>query len=114
MIDAIAAGHLCVDIIPEITDEATAASDHFMAPGRLTEVGGALLTTGGSVSNTGLALHRLGLDVRLLARVGDDLIANLIREILNAQSPKLTQELAVGRDEPSSYTVVISPPLMPS
>jgi len=110
MIDAIAAGHLCVDIIPQITDEATAASDNFLAPGRLTEVGGAILSTGGSVSNTGIAMHRLGLNVRLLARIGDDFIANLTRDILAARDPKFAEELAVGHGEPSSYTVVISPP----
>jgi len=110
MIDAIAAGHLCVDIIPLIPDAATAASDNFLAPGRLTEVGGAIVSTGGSASNTGIALLKLGLEVRLVARVGDDLIGNLAREILNSYSPKLTEELSVGHGEPSSYTVVISPP----
>ena len=110
MIDAIAAGHLCVDIIPQITDEATAASGNFLAPGRLTEVGGAVLTTGGAVSNTGIALHRLGLNVRLVARIGHDFIANLTRDILNARDPKLTEGLTVAHGEPSSYTVVISPP----
>ena len=110
MIDAIAAGHLCVDIIPLIPDATTAASDNFLAPGRLTEVGGAIVATGGAASNTGIALHRLGLEVRLVARVGDDLIGNLTRQILNSYSSKLAEELSVGHGEPSSYTVVISPP----
>jgi sugar/nucleoside kinase (ribokinase family) len=110
MIDVITAGHLCVDIIPLITDADTAASDNFLAPGRLTEVGGALLSTGGSVSNTGIALFKLGLEVRLVARIGDDVIGNLTRDILAARSPKLVEELAVGHGEPSSYTIVISPP----
>ena len=107
MIDAIAAGHLCVDIIPEIL---SADADSFLIPGRLTETGGALLSTGGSVSNTGLAMHNLGLDVRLLARIGDDFIGNLTRDILESHNPKLVEELAVGHGEPSSYTIVISPP----
>ncbi|MFN8563131.1 MAG: hypothetical protein U0703_16320 [Anaerolineae bacterium] len=34
--------------------------------------------TGGSVSNTGLALNRFGVNVRLMASVGDDQIARLI------------------------------------
>jgi sugar/nucleoside kinase (ribokinase family) len=110
MIDVIAAGHLCVDIIPQITDVATAASEHFLAPGRLTEVGGAVLSTGGAVSNTGLALHKLGLKVRLVARLGDDLIGKLTREIIQAIHPALVEELTTGHGEPSSYTVVISPP----
>ena len=109
MIDVIVAGHLCVDIIPQIPKVST-RSDDFLAPGRLAEVGAALLSTGGSVSNTGLALHRLGLDVRLLARIGDDFIANLIRDILRAHGEGLADHLSVAHDEPSSYTIVINPP----
>ena len=110
MIDAVVAGHLCVDIIPQITDPATATSGSFLVPGRLTEVGGAVLATGGAVSNTGIALFKLGLDVRLVARIGDDLIANVIRDILHTHDPVLVENLGVTHGEPSSYTIVISPP----
>ncbi len=109
MIDAIAAGHLCVDIIPTI-DQVAASSESFLAPGRLTEVGPAVLSTGGAVSNTGLALHRLGVDVRLVARVGDDQIADLTRNLLQRHGPHLADTLGVGVGEPSSYSVVINPP----
>jgi sugar/nucleoside kinase (ribokinase family) len=110
MIDAIAAGHLCVDIIPTIMDAASGTSDNFLAPGSLTEVGAALLSTGGSVSNAGLALRKLGLEVRLLAKIGDDFVGNLTRDILGSHDPRLASELTIGRGEPSSYTVVISIP----
>jgi len=110
MFDVIAAGHLCVDIIPTITDTASAAPDNFLAPGSLTEVGAALLSTGGAVSNTGLGLRKLGLEVRLLAKIGDDFVGNLTRDILSSHDPHLASELAIGRGEPSSYTVVISIP----
>jgi len=109
MIDAIVAGHLCVDVIPTINQEA-ASSESFLAPGRLTEVGPAVLSTGGAVSNTGLALHRLGIDVRLIARVGDDQIAELTRNLLRRYGPHLADTLGVGQGEPSSYSVVINPP----
>jgi sugar/nucleoside kinase (ribokinase family) len=110
MIDAIAAGHVCVDITPQITDAATAASASFLAPGRLTEVGGAIIAPGGAVSNTGLAMHVLGLEVRLVARVGDDVIADITRQLLAARGERLVDGLTVARGEPSSYTVVISAP----
>jgi len=110
MIDVVVAGHLCVDIIPVIADQATAASESFLAPGRLTEVGPAVLSTGGAVSNTGLSLLRLGIDVRLVARIGDDLIGRLICDILASHGPQTTQHLAIASGEPSSYTVVINPP----
>jgi sugar/nucleoside kinase (ribokinase family) len=109
MYDALVAGHLCVDITPVI-DAATAQSAVFLAPGRLTEVGEAIFSTGGAVSNTGQALYKLGLSVRLAARVGDDAIADLIRTILGRYNPEFSAMPTVGRGEPSSYTVVIAPP----
>jgi sugar/nucleoside kinase (ribokinase family) len=109
MYDALVAGHLCVDIIPVIDTE-TAHSAMFMAPGRLTEVGEAIFSTGGAVSNTGQALFKLGLNVRLAARVGDDTIAGLIRTILGRYNPEFSAMPGVGRGEPSSYTLVIAPP----
>ena len=109
MIDAIVAGHLCVDIIPTISQEAL-ASGSFMAPGRLTETGAMVVSTGGAVSNTGIGLHRLGVDVRLLARIGDDTIGQLTRDIVAQQHPRLAEHLVSAQGEPSSYTIVISPP----
>lgn len=109
MIDVIAAGHLCVDIIPQILDAATATSDSFLAPGRLTEVGGLVLAMGGSVPNTGLALYTLGMNVSLLARLGDDEIGDLTRRILSMRDPGLAEHLVICH-EASSYTIVINPP----
>lgn len=109
MIDVLVAGHLCVDIIPDIPP-ASAQSDSFLAPGSLTQVGAAVISTGGAVSNTGLALHRLGFDVRLIARIGDDHIGRLPYQILKARDEKFVQDLAVAGGEGGSYTLVINPP----
>ncbi len=109
MPEVIAAGHLCVDIIPRIM-AGSADMAGFLAPGRLTEVGELTLSTGGSVSNTGLALHRLHVDVQLVGRLGEDLIADLTRQILASHGAHLTEHLAIARGEPSSYTIVINPP----
>ncbi len=88
MIEVITAGHLWVDIIPQ-GSEAAGRSAGFLVPGRLTETGGLLFATGGSVSNTGVSLHRLGTDVRLLARIGDDAIGQLAREVIRRQGEPL-------------------------
>ncbi|MFO7917908.1 MAG: carbohydrate kinase family protein [Anaerolineae bacterium] len=109
MIDVLVAGHLCVDIIPAIP-AISAQSDSFLAPGRLTEVGAAVISTGGAVSNTGLALHRLGLDVRLLGRIGDDHVGQLTQHILEARNETLVQDLVIAQDEGGSYTLVLNPP----
>lgn len=109
MLDAIVAGHLCVDLIPEI-DRETAESASFLEPGRLTESGRLTVSTGGAVSNTGLSMHRLGLDVRLVARLGNDTTGYLTRDLVAAHSSLLTEYLSFSEGEPSSYTLVISPP----
>jgi len=109
MPEIIAAGHLCVDIIPRIPPGAASGAG-WLAPGRLTEVGEAVLTTGGSASNTGLALHKLGVDVRLVARLGDDLLGHLIGQIIAGFDPHLAESFVIAQGEASSYTIVISPP----
>lgn len=108
MIDVLVAGHACVDIIPRILPGMSGPG--WLVPGRLTEAGEAMLTPGGAVSNTGLALHKLGVDVRLVARVGDDIVGDLLRRIIALTDPRLTESLVVAPGEFGSYTIVISPP----
>ncbi len=109
MVEVITTGHICVDILPAM-DTTSAVSESFLAPGRLVESGALSFTPGGSVSNTGVAFHRLGTSVQLIGRVGIDRIAALTREVLSAHSPALPEHLTVAEGEPSSYTIVISPP----
>ena len=109
MIDVIAAGHISWDVLPEIPAE-SALSGNFLAPGRLAEVGALTFAAGGCVSNTGIALHILGAKVRLAARIGDDRIGALTREVLAAHSPALPEHLTEVAGEQSSYTIVLNPP----
>lgn len=102
MIDAVVAGHICLDIIPALPPGIR------FEPGRLVEAGRATLSTGGTVSNTGLALHKLGMSVRLVGKVGDDLFGDNVRALLNRREPGLGEAMAVAPGEPTSYTVVIS------
>ena len=67
--DAIVAGHICLDIIPDLSGSTLEQFRRTFVPGRLVQVGSATLGTGGAVSNVGLALHKLGLDVRLMGKV---------------------------------------------
>lgn len=107
--DIVVAGHICLDIIPALPDSG-GRMDHLLAPGRLTLVGPATVSTGGAVSNTGLALHRLGLPVRLVSRVGDDLLGQTTLACLRGHGEHLAEGMVVASGEASSYTVVLSPP----
>lgn len=77
----VVAGHICLDIIPTFGREADVA---MFAPGSLTRVGQAVCSTGGAVANVGLALHRLGMPVRLMGRIGNDMFGRQVIQIINA------------------------------
>lgn len=106
VIDIIVSGHLCIDLIPQMDH---VPLEKLATPGRLFETGPLAVATGGAVSNTGLALHRLGVDVRLMATVGDDILGQTIINILKNRDERLAQSISVQPDQSSSYTVVLSP-----
>ena len=104
MPQTIVAGHVCLDVIPAI-DGGTG----LLKPGVLVVVGKPTIATGGAVANTGVALHRLGVDVGLVARVGDDPFGKIIRDVLAAEDPALAAGINVAAGETSSYTIVYNP-----
>jgi len=104
----IVAGHICLDIQP-VFPAGTAAGGVFR-PGGLTLVGPALRSTGGAVSNTGLALHRLGVETRLLGKVGDDWIGREILAVLRSRGPRLAAGMIAVPGARSSYSIVLNPP----
>ncbi|RKP49916.1 carbohydrate kinase family protein [Cohnella endophytica] len=107
--EVIVAGHICLDIIPKLTERKEGVETLFI-PGKLVNVGPAVIATGGAVSNTGIALHRLGSRVRLMGKIGDDPFGRTIVQVLNGYDPSLAEGMIVAPGEHSSYTMVISPP----
>lgn len=107
-IQAIVAGHICLDIIPNL-DKQTKSFGELITPGNLLVSDPATVATGGAVSNTGLALHRLGLPVELMGKIGRDLFGEGIRRVLRNYGQRLADGMIVS-DDPSSYTVVINLP----
>jgi sugar/nucleoside kinase (ribokinase family) len=110
MTDAIVAGHLCLDIIPDLSAHAAGQFDAAFQPGRLVHVGPAATSTGGAVSNTGLALYRLGIETRLLARVGADQFGRTIQQMVAEHAPALAEGIVTSTETSTSYSIVISPP----
>jgi len=107
---AVVAGHICLDIIPEI---AATGHERFLArlqPGRLVEIGPAAFSTGGPVSNTGLALHKLGVPTRLMGKVGADRFGEILRDIVSGYSPELARGMIVDGASSTSYSLIFSPP----
>lgn len=99
---AIAAGHLCLDIIPAFREGVAQ-----LEPGKLIEVGSATIAAGGGVANVGQALLKLGVDTTLIGKVGDDAFGSLLE---NALLPGAARSLIRAAGESTSYSVVLSMP----
>lgn len=107
--DIIVAGHICLDMIPTM-HESQSDITALLLPGKLVNVGPAVMSTGGAVSNTGIALHRLGSQVKLMGKIGADPFGQTILTLLRQQDPSLVEGMIVSPNETSSYSIVISPP----
>lgn len=104
----VVAGHVCLDIIP-----AFRGGGITLEPGRLIDVGAATLACGGGVANVGQALLKLGVDARLMGKVGDDAFGRIIETSLREvapSNPDVVRSMKRAAGESTSYTVVLNPP----
>lgn len=101
------AGHLCIDITPCFPFVGGYEPAKMFSPGAMTTVGEAIFSTGGTVSNTGLAMEKLGMDVALNGKVGDDAFGAAIKKLVGEENAK---SLKVVSGQNTSYTLVFSVP----
>ena len=109
---AVVAGHICLDMIPNLEHLKPGQFSELFQPGRLIVAGSVTFAPGGPVPNTGIALHRLGVPVDLIARVGDDPFGQIVRDLISAQGDRLAQGISADKGSATSYTVIICPPGM--
>ncbi|MBW6465310.1 MAG: carbohydrate kinase family protein [Brevefilum sp.] len=110
MKQAIFAGHICLDLTPDLSAVPEGQFQHLFQPGKLIRAGGVKLSTGGSVPNTGLSMHRLGFPVRLIGKIGNDLVGRALQDIITAEGPHLADDLVIDLTLPTSFTIIINPP----
>lgn len=103
-VEAVVAGHVCLDIAPTLPESAVT-----FTPGHAIEAGKAVLAPGGPAANTGLALYRLGLNTRLMGKVGDDLFGRAIVRSIGVHGLDVASSMLVVPNEESAYAVVLSP-----
>ena len=108
--EALVAGHICLDIHPDLGRARREPFEDTFLPGRLVAVGPVTYSTGGAVSNTGLALDRLGIAVSLAGKVGDDLFGQAVSQLIAARSPQLADGMVVDISANTSYTIIINYP----
>ena len=106
--EAVVAGHICLDITPKFEREDAVPIPELLRPGTLIGMKGVELSPGGAVSNTGTSLAKLGVSTALVAKVGEDALA----EILRAKLGPLANSTGVQAVEGvrTSYTVILAPP----
>src|SRR3954468_11891288 len=103
MPSVVVAGHVCVDLIPELA----AVPD--VGPGELAEVGPLVAAPGGAVANTGSVLAGLGARVAVAGDAGDDELGALLETMLAARGLDTTN-LARRAGETTSYSLVLQAP----
>lgn len=101
--DVQVAGHLCIDLVPGLLDSAD------VTPGRLIQTGPLDLRLGGCVGNTGPDLAGLGLRALLVTSLGDDVLAETVRVMVDAV-PGADHRLETVPGGTTSYSVVVEPP----
>ena len=108
--DAVVAGHICLDLHPDLSGSAREPFEKIFVPGHLIEAGPVTYASGGAVSNTGLALNRLGIATRLVGKVGDDLFGRTLCQIIASYGENLTEGIIIDASADTSYTIIINYP----
>lgn len=99
-------GHICLDTVPDLPGKL----ETMFVPGRLSEIGPMTFSTGGPVSNTGLALQKLGVNTRLMGKVGDDVLGQAVKQIVNSYGSHLAEGMITDPAIQTSYTIVVNLP----
>jgi len=107
---ALVAGHICLDVFPDMGHLQPGSFEQQFRPGHLITVGGLHFSTGGPVSNVGLALHHLGIPARLVTRIGDDPFGLILQDIIKSRGPHLLDDMITSPQGETSYSLIISPP----
>jgi sugar/nucleoside kinase (ribokinase family) len=97
------AGHLCIDITPELTGVPE------LVPGQLYQIGSAQLTLGGCVANTGLTLAAAGVPTRVCSRVGNDPLGEIARRLLAEHGVDMG-DVTTTTGAATSYSIVLQLP----
>ncbi len=107
---AIIVGLLCLNMTPDLTALPEAQCQDFFQPSYLVQTDSVGYAPGGAVANIGLILHELGVPVRLIGKIGDDLFGHILQEQLRKIAPTLADDLVIDLSQPTGVTVLSNPP----
>ncbi len=105
---AVAGGHICLDITPMIAGGKREYIEEYLKPGKLINVEGAKVHTGGSVGNTGLAMKLMGIDTKLMGKIGEDAFGKMLLSIISQYQAE--DGMIVDSGATTSYSIVLAIP----
>ena len=105
---AVVAGHICIDLTPQFPGKAVGGIDEILTPGKLIHMENIDIHTGGAVANTGLAMKILGVDVKLMGKVGNDDLGRLILQ--NVEKYGVSEGMIISEYSATSYSIVLAVP----
>jgi len=104
----VVAGHICVDITPEILGEKVSNLNEILAPGKLIPSGDITISTGGAVANTGLSMKLFGADVALMGKLGNDDFGSIVQRALRGYGCE--NDMIVSDGDVTSYSIILAIP----
>ena len=107
--EIIVAGQICVDILLQFDDTISDLAS-LVVPGRCVIVQDSGESTGGAVANTGLALHQLGVNVKLISRIGNDPYGQRIIKLLEKARLGLSNGLIKNDEDATAFSIVLNAP----
>ena len=107
---AISAGHICLDINPDLSTVPSGKFGDLLQPGKMVRSGRIDLRAGGAAANTGLVMDRLGIPVKLIGKIGDDLFGSALKAWIESQSVHLADDLVVDLAAPTGYSIIVNFP----
>lgn len=102
----VVAGLSCVDITPNITNSVCLSEELY--PGNTISSTGMIVSAGGAVSNTGGALRKLGANVLLMYKTGNDYLGNLLNKLNDNTGCEISHSVS-GRYS-TSYSIILNAP----
>ncbi|MBO8131012.1 MAG: carbohydrate kinase family protein [Candidatus Marinimicrobia bacterium] len=109
-IEVVAAGHICLDIIPEFTikEKVNSVTD-VLIPGKMINMGKCVVVGGGPVTNAGVSIRRLGVKTELIGKIGNDNFGEDVLRWYEENEGHFTG-IRMVEGESTSYTIAICIP----
>lgn len=106
--DAVIAGYICIDLIPEFHKSKSVSFFEMFKPGRLNEIERLSIIPGGLVMNTGLAMKKFQKRVFLNGLIGNDMLGYALKKKLETYN--LSEGISTTDEADTAVSIVIIPP----